>query len=314
MSDTPLTAQESSAAASIPTPATTPSSTFASERMKQAIEIMAKTKATTNKPADSKPTLETKAVGALEIKAVNPPTVEDSADPKITEAFTRLGKQENYIREERTKLEVMKKSLEQDRNDVEHFRKIQVLSKQDPLKALESLGLNYETITNHVRQLQNPIDPTLRKVKEEVEALRQEQVAHKERESRQQLERAEKTLADQIDTHIAQPEYSLIKEVGAMKAVREFMETVYNETKEIPSVKDACEAVAAHIVETYSKVSSHPRFQSKQEVEQVATYASRKPNTTGLSNKLTSSTTIESKPMNERERMAAAIKVAMSIK
>lgn len=237
------------------------------------------------------------------------PVVED----KSAEAFKRLGKQESHLRDERTKLETMKKSLERERQDIEQFHNLQRLTKENPLKALEALGLSYEGITEHVRQLQNPIDPTLRRTLNEVEALKADIQAGKDRDANERVAKAEKYLSEQIDTHLAMPEYDLIASVDAKQAVREFMETIYNETGEIPPVKDACEAVADYIVQTYSKINNHSRFQPKEEVA-VEKEGVTKKETKTLSNKMISSVATSDKPMTEQERIQAAIRIFSQVK
>src|SRR6516164_5745357 len=55
--------------------------------------------------------------------------------------------------------------------------------------------------------------------------------------------RAEVKLMSYIDTVIRSNEFDLIEKLGEQNAVRDFMEEMYQQTGEIPDIKDACEAI-----------------------------------------------------------------------
>lgn len=238
----------------------------------------------------------------------------DSKDPKLSEAFTRITKQENYIREERRKIEESKKAWEVDKSEADQFRKLKKMKEADPLQALESLGLSYDSLSQYVNSVKNPVDPVVKRALNELSQIKEELHSSKERETKERISKAEQYVETQITQLTATPDYDIIAKVGAEKAVREFMEKVYDETGEIPEVKDACEAVAEHIAELYQQIATNPRLTKKKAAEITEAKEKLSPSTAEdyartLSNKLTQSTVAREKPMTDAERMAAAMAV-----
>lgn len=194
----------------------------------------------------------------------------DVTDPKISDAFARLGKQETHLREERAKIESAKKNHESALKQAEQFNALQELVRDNPLKALETLGLSYEQLTNHVRELQNPLDPRMKQLFDRQSKLEAERASEKKAMEQEKIQRAEKQVSDNIDKHFVMPEYEVLTKVrGSKEAVREFMETVYNETGKIPEYKEACQAVLDHVADVYSQISNHPSLQRKEAVTEA---------------------------------------------
>ena len=119
------------------------------------------------------------------------------------------------------------------------------------------------------------------------------------------MQRAELALNAEIDKTIAEHEFDLIPTLGMQKSVIEFMEEVYNTTGEVPSVKEACEAVTNHIVGLYQKASVSKWVKPKVE-EVIKKEEPKSPNT--VSNKLSQAIVGADKPMNDAQRLQAAIR------
>ncbi len=293
-------------------------------RVSQAQDAVRAAFAKTKEAATSEPVKVT--AKTVETKEAAPATVDsDVTDPKISDAFARLGKQESHLREERAKIDSAKKNMESAQKEAEQFRSLQELASSNPLKALETLGLSIESINNHLKELQNPLDPRMKQLIDRQNKLEKERAEEKQAMEQDRVARAEKQVSDNIDKHFATPDFEVLSHInGSKAAVREFMETVYNETGKIPDYKDACEAVLEHVAETYSKIGNHPRLQRKP-AEAVAATPTAKVEATPIKHEVKENTRKAGrlavpkddeslKGMSESDRLQAAIRAVSAMK
>lgn len=239
------------------------------------------------------------------------------AEPdKFAEQFQRIAKQEKYISAERQKLDEARKSLESTKLEAESYKS---LKGKTPFEILEHFGITYDKLLEADKMRTDPISKVKEDAKREVESLRNE-ISRKEQEAMNaRLSKAEVQLKSDIDHEIRTNEYDLIEHLDAKDAVKDYMEEIYNTTGEIPSVKDACDAVTAHLVDRISRVKESKWLKPKEPVtdEAIKEFNASKPEaikSTTLSNKMVqSSTTKVEKPMTDAERMAAAKRAMASI-
>lgn len=246
-----------------------------------------------------------------ETPEVTPESNQQPVNP-LAEQFSRVVKQEKFVAEERKKIEEAKKAFEVDKQDVEKYRK---LKGKDPFEILEHYGISYEQLVEADRNRKTtPMDPMAKKALETVEQLRM-QLDNKEKEAQKaSLSRAEIKLNSDIDTIIRTNEYDLIEKLGEQSAVREYMEEIYNQTGEIPDIKEACEAITEHLISKFHAVKDSKWLKPK-EAAPVEAFVDEKPkNVQTLSNKLTQSTVGTDKPMSDSERLKAAVSAMNAVK
>ena len=240
-------------------------------------------------------------------EVVEVPKEEVKPDP-LAEQFQRLSKQEKHLSEQRKQMEEAKKGFEVERALADEMKLLKDLRTKDPVAVLEKLGLTVDELNVALQARNQPQDPLAKKVRQIEEELYKEKESKKMAEevaNRERMQRAELALNAEIDKTIAEHEFDLIPTLGMQKSVIEFMEEVYNTTGEVPSVKEACEAVTNHIVGLYQKASVSKWVKPKVE-EVIKKEEPKSPNT--VSNKLSQAIVGADKPMNDAQRLQAAIR------
>ena len=221
--------------------------------------------------------------------------------------FEKITKQEKHNAEIRKQLEEKRKTFEADKAELERYRSFDKQLKDDPLGVLEKLGLSYDRIQQIARDKQNPQNAEARRALERVDKLEQELKAREEREKNERLSKEEIRLNASIAEEVRKGGFDVIEQLGQESAVRDFMETYYEETGEIPEISFACEAIAKDIASKIAKVSKSKWLQPKEEIPEVKEETGKEVKT--LSNKMIQSSTKEKKPQTEEERTLAAIRI-----
>jgi hypothetical protein len=253
-----------------------------------------------------------------EVKSTEPVTpttpVEPSKESEEFKAnFERIKKQEDFQSSQRKKLEVERKEIEAERAEAAEFKRIKQLKSEDPLKVLESLGLSVEDI---VKAASNPknIDPVAAKALEAVERLQAEIKSRDEAISNAKIQKMEKQLQSEILDVVKKGEYDIVETLELHGEVREYMEAVYNKTGEVLSTDQAAKEVNEYYAGMIKKVMGS-KWLKEQIVEKVVAEQTKTEETSPtLSNKMTSEAPKTVKPMNDAERIAAAIKAMGNIR
>lgn len=249
---------------------------------------------------------ETKSVSETD-KVADKTTQPQPTEDKFKENFDRIAKQEKHQAEMRKRLEAERASFEAEKAELAEFKKIKALKAEDPLKALESLGLSLDEL---VKAANNPktIDPAAKRALEAVEKLQAELQAEKDRAHKEKLNKVEKELQANIESEIKAGEYDLIEQLNLTHTVREYMEEIYDKTGEIVDIKDACKYVNDYLAGNIKKVLNSKWLKEvEQKVEQKVEEKEVKVPTT-LTNKMTSESPKTKKLMTDAERMQEAIK------
>lgn len=242
--------------------------------------------------------------------------VESESKPNaFAEQFSRISKQEKFIADERRKIEEAKKAFETNKQEVEKYRG---LKGKDPFDILDHFGISYEQLLEADKNRRTtPMDPMAKKALETVEQLRMELDRKEHEAEKARHSRAEIKLFSEIDAEIRKNEFDLIDKLGEQNAVRDYMEEIFNETGEIPDIKEACEAVNNKLVARFSAIKDSKWLRAQEPVAQVeeTDHTPKKAALSGaLSNKMTQSIVHNDKPMTEKERLSAAIAAMNAVK
>lgn len=221
----------------------------------------------------------------------------------LAEQFQRIAKQEKHMADERKKIEEAKKALESEKQMADHYKS---LKGKNPFEILEHFGITYEKLLEADKERNSPIDPAVKKALEKVQEL-ESKMSLKEREAEEaRIAKAEIQLKADIDAEIKANDYDLIEKLDAKDAVKEFMEEMYNQTGEIPTIKEACDAVTQYLVEKYSAIKDSKWLKPKEEPK-IETSEVKKP--IAINNKMTQTSDHTTKPMTDTERLQHAIQV-----
>lgn len=237
-------------------------------------------------------------------------TPESPQPNPLAEQFSRVVKQEKYVAEERKKIEEAKKAFEADKFEVEMYRS---LKGKNPFEILKHFDIGYDQLLAADKERASPVDPTTKRALEIAESSRAEVRQLKEDAERNRLSRAEIELKSMIDGAIKTHEFDLIEKLGEQDSVRDYMDEMYRQTKEIPDVKEACEAVTDFLIAKFEAVKDSKWLKPKAPVEEPR--ADPVPKSAAiLSNKMTQSTVGKDRPMSDHERMKAAIAAMDAVK
>jgi hypothetical protein len=234
------------------------------------------------------------------------------ADAKPAAEIDRVARIEKHQREQRQKLDAEKLRLEADRAELQEFKRLKQLKSENPLEVLKSLGLSIDDIVKAANNPKN-VDPVAAKALEEVEKIKAELQAEKDKIYRERVAQAEQELTHNIQEAIKAGEYDLIDQLGLTNTVREYMEQVFSETGEIIDPKDAAKEVNDRIAKSIKKVMKSKWLKEEEKAEAIAeivqnaTDEVKAEETSTLSNKMQSESPKTKKPMTEKERLAAAI-------
>lgn len=252
----------------------------------------------------TEPTVEvTPEVTTTEVKA---------EETKPTAEIDRVARIEKHQREQRQKLEADRLRLEAEKAELQEFKRIKQIKNENPLEVLKSLGLSIDDIVKAANNPKN-VDPVAARALDEVEKLKAELQAEKDKVYRERVAQAEQELTHNIQEAIKSGEYDLIDQLGLTGSVREYMEQVFSETGEILDPKDAAKEVNDRIAKQIKKVmkskwlAEEEKAEAIAEIVQNATDDVRAEETSTLSNKMQSESPKTKKPMTEKERLAAAI-------
>jgi len=258
---------------------------------------------TTESTVEVTPEVKTQEVKAEEVKSNDKPTAE----------IDRVARIEKHQREQRQKLEAERLRLDSERAELQEFKRIKQLKSENPLEVLKSLGLSIDEIVKAANNPKN-VDPVAAKALEEVEKIKAELQAEKDKIYRERVAQAEQELTHNIQEAIKAGEYDLIDQLGLTNTVREYMEQVFSETGEIIDPKDAAKEVNDRIAKSIKKVMKSKWLKEEEKAEAIAEIVQNatdevkaEEETSTLSNKMQSESPKTKKPMTEKERLAAAI-------
>lgn len=200
-----------------------------------------------------------------EKKAEAPQVVEQ--DQKFAARFAALSRKEKQMREQESKLQQQMQELqaklqafEEQQKTFEPFKTIPDRLKREPVKVLKEQGFTPEQLAEMIL---NDGDPTPdmkmseyeKKISQKLEEM-EKKIAEKEaKEQEEKYAAAVESFKSQLVDFINKDEtYELIKANDGADLVFEVIEAHHNETGQILSNKEACDAVEEHFLEEARKL------------------------------------------------------------
>lgn len=196
-------------------------------------------------------------------------TEEAPAKPdKVSAAFTALAKREKKLNRRRAEFDAERQKFESERQtwqqkvaQAEHILSQVGEWKKDPLKALEGLGTDYESLTRRILEGAPQESPEVKAVRQELQALREE-MTRREREQFDAQQRAAASAAKNdafgklATLSRDENEYPLASRLDpdeAAQAAWQIMDEAYSRTGKIIEFSDAVGYVEEALQERLSK-------------------------------------------------------------
>lgn len=250
--------------------------------------------------------------------STEPPKKEEE---NFSERFAKLAKAQKQLQKEReqtkqlyAQAKLREEQLAQREIRLKDFESV----KQQPLKALEMLGLDYNTLSQAVINNGNiPAEAQVQAVRREIEELKLQQ--QKEKEEAQRLaainqEAEAQAILTQYQASIKsfteanKDEFELINLFDQSSLVYNTIQEHFNKTGQVLSTKQACDLVEKELESTAVKMKGSKKFNKlfgleEQQQTPVKTQSLSKT----LSNNLTSSVPTSLPPHKEADRLARAM-------
>lgn len=203
------------------------------DNFEQAVEAL------TQKPAvEIKPVVEETPVAAA--PAIPEPTVAKE-DPAIAAKFAALARKEKELLQEREQFKKMQEKLA----EIEAQDK---LWQEDPFKALEAKGLDYEKLTHRILNGSAKEDK-LSAVEKKLLELEQAQKAREEAEVKAKHQATIENFKNEISTYVEEnnQKFELLHATNSKSLVYEVTEQWYQTHGEVLTIPEACEKVEQYL-------------------------------------------------------------------
>lgn len=247
-------------------------------------------------------------------------------DPQLSKRLAAIAREQKAVRDARRKLDAERQSHATLAKELEELRTWKARLGQDPLNALNDVGISYEQLTQSV--LNSP-DPTVQRLLNEVDGLKKAQ-AEKEKRELEQTEAGIARAVAQIknDAKVIvdnNPSYEMIQLHGddGLDIIAEIIRHDFNETGIVKSVEEVANEVEAILADEALKYAKSKKIQNLLTPKQEAALAAaeqkqtekqqskpEKPHLTTLSNIISPTT----KPVTAKERRDRAIAAFMGQK
>ncbi len=260
---------------------------------------------------------------APQVPATTPATLQEAVSPVKSDSkpaapgadrFAALAKKERALQKQMADLKAQQAK-------VAEYEAARKAASQNPVKALEALGLTYEQITQFLLNGNKPTpELEIASVKQEIERLRQE-TALKEKAAKQAQEQAaraeyQRTLAEfsnEINDFVKTnaDKYELTSMYQGESIVQATIEQHFNNTKKILSIQEAADLVEKYFEEQVQAAQKTKKFQAKSQPKEGGPAKSEqaaKTSSPTLANELTSSapSLLPAKTESDRLRRAMA--------
>lgn len=261
------------------------------------------------------------------------PPVETPADEKPKERYsTNLSalvrkeqailRQKQALAQERAQLEQFKREREQFLSEKEQWARQQQEFRTNPQKLLDHYGLNYKQLTDYYMNNAEPTaDLQVSGLRSEIQELkeRQEREAQERKRLAEESEKARlQQVESQLKTNITEfvnrntEQYEIIAANNAHGLVYDVMETHYNQTGKILSIKESADMVEEYLTEQVKKLSQARKFQQPPPAKSPDNAGDRNTPKSAPASTLTNSNTSSSTPSLltprvENDRMARAL-------
>lgn len=198
--------------------------------------------------------------------------VEPSSEEKVQEErfaakFAALSRKEKAMRQREAQLQQQSqqleerlKALEAQQAEMQTFRSLPDRLKKEPFTVLQEQGLTYEQLAEMVLNDGKPTPDMLlseyeKKFTAKMQELEQKLAEKEAKEQEARYEAAIEQFQGQLIEFVEQsPDYELIRANEASDLVFQVIEEHHNETGEILSNKEACDAVESYLLDEAKKL------------------------------------------------------------
>jgi len=261
------------------------------------------------------------AVEAVQQDASKPAEIVHQAASKPDPKLDALEKKERWIR--KMQKEVDGKRAEIEARVTEYANKdkeysTNYISKnrltEDPLTVLTEAGISYDKLTELLLNSPTANDPTIRALRNELQAIKKSQQDSEERS--QQAVQAQYTQALgqirlEVNTLISNnPEFETIKAAGMQEAVTELIEQTFNAEQYLMDIETAAREVENHLVEEGYKMSQLSKIKARLNPQTPKTEepaSSQRPQSQTIKTLTRAVNAQPSKRSSEKERIARAM-------
>lgn len=268
---------------------------------------------------DSKaPTSPAQGAPATPVPKEGPKTLQEAIKPKEqakpqigADRFAALAKKERALQKQMSELKAKEARISE-------FEK---LKGTNPLEALKSLGYTYDQLTQFLLNGQQPTpDIQVKQVRDEIEALKQQQIKEKQESEARAKAAAEREYTETINDFnqeikgfikTNQSEYELTNMYQGEEIIYATIEQYFTSTGKIMSIKEAADLVEGYFEDQVKAAQKTKKFQGQtkpKDVGQVKAESGVKQASPTLSNEMTSSapSLLPAKTENARIQRALA--------
>lgn len=251
---------------------------------------------------------------ALE-QAISPKVETPAPKPPGADRFAALAKKERAIQKQLAEVKAAQAKIQA-------YDRDRASAKQNPIKALEAMGLSYEEITNFILNGQKPTpELELKAVRDEVEALKKQDLDRQARAKQLAKERAEREYQETLNEFKEEvgsfldenkDSYELTTMYNGNEIIEATIEQHFKSTGKLMSIKEAAELVEAYFEEQVKAATKTKKFQktdqsSEKVKDQVKKEMGTKQASPTLSNNITSSAPSLLPAKTEADRLQRAM-------
>lgn len=222
----------------------------------------------------------------------------DEATQPLSPQFAALARQRRALQQEKQAFEREKaeSATKQDVGGVDRAR-----LKSDPIGVLLEEGVTYEQLTEAVLANQNGYNPEIKKLQDEIRALKAEtEKTFSDKETQAEESALNEMERDAIRLSSQGDEFALVRETGSIKKVRDLIHRVYKQDGEVLDVREALKLVEDELLKDNLRIANLGKIQSQVAPQVQQPQQLQRPMRT-LSNRDTASV-----PMSAKQRALAA--------
>lgn len=264
----------------------------------------------------------TAAVPDPNLPATKPDVASPPVDDKSAAQFNALVRKEKGIFKRQQELEAREKVIAEReakaKADLERWESIHGSAKTNPLKALKDLGLEYKDVTDFILNQEKPtVEAEIKAIRDEIINFRKQTEEEKKaaaEEAKKEAEKRNQEVVQEYQNQIASfveqnaDEFDLVHLFGAHAMIFSGIQTAYNETGKVPTIKEAAKGVQDYLSSKMDDLIPKTKwYQAKHpKKEEPKTPDGSKPTTT-LSNSMQPGMGTQLPAQTEQERIKRAL-------
>ena len=195
---------------------------------------------------------------------------EQVIEDKSSRAFRQLARRESELRQGERSIKEMEAKLADYETKVTGYSELQSMAKTNPAKVLESLGIEYDDVTQAIINGGEPTEQQVLRQRNEVLEQRlaklEEQITQRVKvEETQKYEKVYNSFVDEIRAFCQTDDdkYPLTSAREAYPLVAEHMQSVYDRTGEILDYEAAVSQVEDHLQRDLEAYLKHEKIRSR---------------------------------------------------